>query len=277
VSPIPGAERTAAGARGGAGYLLDNRDEQASARFEALSTLFDAVTFRHLAALGIPVGARCWVVGAGGPSVAAWMAGRVGQEGSVVATDIDVSRIGEFDGGIVEVLEHDVAADEPPAGGFDCIHARLVLVHVPGRDEALRKMVSALRPGGWLLIEDLDPLLLPFACPDPGRPEEHRANRVREGFLELLDERGADLAYGRTLPRLLRRHDLLAVGADAYVPVALGASNLLERANVSQVHEALVARGFATSEEIDDHLRAVIAGEIDISVPPLVSAWGRRR
>jgi hypothetical protein len=37
-------------------YLLDNRTSAAERRFGALSALFDDVTFRHIAALGIQPG-----------------------------------------------------------------------------------------------------------------------------------------------------------------------------------------------------------------------------
>jgi hypothetical protein len=48
------------------GYLLDNRATEAEGRFAALSALFDPVTFRHVDALGVAPGWRCWEVGAGG-------------------------------------------------------------------------------------------------------------------------------------------------------------------------------------------------------------------
>ncbi len=50
----------------------------------------------------------------------------------------------------------------------------------------------------------------------------------------------------------------------------------LEQANVEQVRAALVAIGAATDDEIDAHLAALAAGALDVSTPPLVSAWGRR-
>ncbi|HUJ77088.1 MAG TPA: SAM-dependent methyltransferase, partial [bacterium] len=76
---------------GETGYLLDNQAVQAGSRFDALSALFDPGTFRHIAALGIAPGWRCWEVGAGGPSVARWLAQRVGPQGQVLATDLDIS------------------------------------------------------------------------------------------------------------------------------------------------------------------------------------------
>lgn len=73
------------------GYLLDNAREEAGTRFTALSAIFDPPTFRRLDDLGIAPGWRCWEVGAGGPSVPRWLAGRVGGDGRLLATDIDVS------------------------------------------------------------------------------------------------------------------------------------------------------------------------------------------
>jgi SAM-dependent methyltransferase len=201
----------------------------------------------------------------------------VGAEGHVLATDLDVSWLGEAAGPTVEVRRHDVAADDPPAGGFDLVHARLVLVHVVDRARALRSMVRALRPGGWLLLEDADPALQPLICPDEYGPEQRLANKLRQGFRALLAQRGADLAYGRTLPRLLREAGLADVAADAYFPITSPACDLLEKATVEQVRERLVAAGLASDDEIDRHLATVEAGRLDLATSPMVSAWGRRR
>jgi len=261
------------------GYLLDNQQSQAVIRFGALGELFDPVTFRHVDRLGIGAGMRCWEVGAGGPSVPAGLARRVGPSGFVLATDIDPSWTApeeDAGAGTVEVLRHDVAADPPPSGGFDLVHARLVLVHVADREEALRRMVQALRPGGWLLLEDADPGLQPLLCPDESGPEQRLANRLRSGFRALMAERGADLAYGRTLPRVLRESGLEEVQADAYFPVTSPACTVLEAATVRQIRSRLVAAGLATEEEVDRHLASVETGRLDLATAPLVSAWGRR-
>lgn len=259
------------------GYLLDNQQSQAGIRFGALSELFDPVTFRHVDRLGITTGMRCWEVGAGSASVPLGLAERVGPTGTVVATDIDVSWTGgSATGGVIEVVRHDVAADPPPPGGFDLVHARLVLVHVTDRAEALRRMVEALRPGGRLLLEDADPGLQPLLCPDESGPEQRLANRLRSGFRELMAARGADLTYGRTLPRLLREAGLEDVQADAYFPITSPACSVLEAATVRQIRGLLVAEGLATDEEIDRHLASVATGRLDLATAPLISAWGRR-
>jgi SAM-dependent methyltransferase len=257
------------------GYLLDNQQVEAGQRFDAFAELFDPSTFRHLTAVGLGQGWRVWEVGAGGRSVPAWLARQVGADGRVLATDIDTSWVSGTAG--VEVLRHDVGLDPVPDGPFDLVHARLLLVHVPHRDRALAQMVAALRPGGWLVVEDADPALQPLVCVEDQGPAEKLANRLKAGFRQLLAARGVDLAYGRTLPRRLREMGLVDVSADAYFPIAGAACSELERATVEQIRDRLIAGGIATAAEIDEHLAAVTGGALDLATSPMISAWGRRR
>lgn len=260
----------------GDGYLLDNQQAEAGERFDALSAIFDPSTFRHLDSLGIGAGWRCWEVGAGGPSLPRWLAGRVGPEGRVLATDIDVSWTRQAESPLIEVRRHDVAADDPPTEVFDLVHARLVLVHVADRDRALQAMISVLRTGGWLLVEDADPALQPLICPDEYGPGQQLANRLRAAFRKMLAQRGADLSYGRKLPRLLREAGLAEVTADGFFPITSPACSGLEAATVRQIRAGLIAGGYATAEEIDQHLANVATGQLDLATAPMISAWGRR-
>ncbi|GLZ47787.1 methyltransferase [Actinomycetospora sp. NBRC 106375] len=260
------------------GYLLDNRRTEAGARFTALAALFDPSTLRHLTARGLAPGWRCWEVGAGGRSVPDELAGAVGAGGLVLATDIDTSWLEDPEPRApLRVLRHDVGVEEPPADDLDLVHARLVLTHVPRRDAALAAMAGALRPGGWLVVEEADPGLQPLLCPDEYGPEQELANRLRHGFRTLMAGRGADLAYGRTLPRRLRAAGLTAVGADAYFPITADAGATLEIATVEHICERLVEGGIATAEEIDTHVRNVADGRVpDLATSPMITAWGQR-
>jgi SAM-dependent methyltransferase len=258
-------------------YLLDNRQAEAGQRFGALAALFDASTFRHLTAVGLQPGWRVWEVGAGGPTVPRWLAEQTGPDGEVVATDLDPTWIaGPNPPPGLRVLRHDVGIDPPPDGAFELVHARLLLVHVPQRAQALAAMVSALRPGGWLVVEEADPALQPLLCLEDNGPAQRLANRLKLAFRQLMAERGVDLAYGRKLPRLLREAGLVDVAADAYFPVTGPACVELERATTEQIRDRLVAAGLATAEEIDQHLANLSVGPVDLATSPMITAWGRR-
>ena len=104
-------------------------------------------------------------------------------------------------------------------------------------------MTGALRPGGWLLIEDFDPRLQSAASIDAHLPDHDNANKLCAGFGALLAQRGIDPAYGRKLPRLLTEHGLADVAADAYMPVSLPAAGTLHLSNFDQLHDnALLAQ-----------------------------------
>src|SRR3954453_1830187 len=129
-------------------YLFDNDARQAGDRFGALGSLFDPVTFRHLDDLGIGPGQRCWEVGAGGGSVVRWMADRVGPSGFVWATDLDVGWLEtNLQQPNVRISHHDGIRDDVLEDRFDVPHEHPVLVHIPEPIAAVRRMVSALRPG----------------------------------------------------------------------------------------------------------------------------------
>lgn len=91
------------------GYLLDNQQVEAGQRFDALSELFNASTFRHLSAVGLGPGWQVWEAGAGGPSVPTWLAEQVGPDGRVLATDIDTTWMNNTQR--FEVRRHDVGVD----------------------------------------------------------------------------------------------------------------------------------------------------------------------
>ncbi|MGF1431661.1 methyltransferase domain-containing protein [Kitasatospora sp. LaBMicrA B282] len=274
------------------GYLLDNRRPEAGRRFTAIAELFDHWTLEHLDRLGPLTGRRCWEVGAGGPTLPLALAERVGPTGRVLATDLDTSWLTDLPGGTVEVVRHDLTRDAPPAGQFDLVHARLLLVHLPDRAAALTRLAAAVRPGGWLVIEDADPALQPLACADEHGPAEVLANRIRRGFRALLAERGVDLAFGRTLPRLLRTAGLTGVTAEAYFPVTSAACRELEAATVRQLREELTRprppvadpgsghppadREPITAAELEQHLANLATTELDVTTAPLITCWGRR-
>jgi SAM-dependent methyltransferase len=254
---------------------LRTRQRITRGHYANLGTLFGPSTFRHVDDLGIRAGWRCWEVGAGGPTVPAWLAARVAPGGYVLATDIDVAALDEAPGAGFEVRRHDVETEPVPASppGFDLVHARLVLMHLADRGAALAAMAGALRPGGWLLLEDADLSLQPLACPDEAGPAEQLANKVRRASVGL---RGDNLAFGRTLPRLLRGAGLTEVGADAWFPLAGADSARLQQTMIERQRERLLAAGLLTAAEIDRHLADIAGGRLDLTTFAVVSAWGRK-
>src|SRR5690242_3776589 len=137
-------------------YSFDNAWQQARDRLQAAEELLDPGTIHHFDRLGVCEGWRCLEVGAGAGSIARWLSHRVGGRGSVDATDLDIRLLEQTRESNLKVARHDITRDPLPEAAYDLVHARLVVEHLTEKEEALRRMAAALRPGGWLLIESID-------------------------------------------------------------------------------------------------------------------------
>jgi SAM-dependent methyltransferase len=259
----------------GTSYALPNRGPQAAARFAALSALFDVATTRHLEALGVGPGWHCLEVGGGSGTIGAWLAGRVRPSGRVLVTDIDPRFLRGLEGPNLEVRRHDVATDPLPEARFDLAHARLVLHHLPEREQALDRVIAALRPGGWLLVEEYDTASL---VADPSAAPGEVLLPSQLAVWRFLEDHGVDRRYGRRLFGRLRAHGLASVGCEAQLSVwqsgSPGAQTL--RASFEQLRESLVAGGYVSARQLEDDLARLDDPELMLPSPILWSAWGRR-
>jgi SAM-dependent methyltransferase len=267
---------TASGGETGQAYLLDNAAQQAAGRFLGLEAGFDENTKAGLSALGIAAGRRCWELGAGSGSIARWMAERVGARGYVLATDIDTRWIQSDGLSQLEVQQHDVVADPLAQGEFDMIHARLVLSWLPARDTVVSRLVAALRPGGWLVVEDFDSVL--HQCLDPLNDDERVFDKVSNAFGQALHRRGVDTTWPRTLPHRLTSAGLVDVGAAGHLTIFHGGSPAAQLwiANIDQVGDGLIQAGLITTAERDTFRRLLHDPAFIGNYPLLITAWGKK-
>jgi len=263
-------------------YIFDNAAPQAGRRFESLEALYDAQTMRYLEDLGISAGWHCWEVGAGSGSIARWLAQRVGSTGHVLVTDIDLRHLSGLTSlaqANLELQRHDIGLDPLPEQEFDLIHARLVLIHVKTRQEALARMVAALKPGGWLVVEDFDSMIVEDrSFPMWGTPDAALIRKMFTAMNHLLAQRGHELGWGRKLYRRFRESGLVEVGMEGRFPVASGGSAgaRLFRANFEQVQAEAFSAGLFTAEELDIFLALLDSPDFAFALAPMLSAWGRR-
>jgi ubiquinone/menaquinone biosynthesis C-methylase UbiE len=177
-------------------YPFDNRSESSRNQHRGLSALLDGFSTQRISSLLDLRGKRCLEVGAGGGSIAVWLADRVGPDGSVLATDLKPEQIPSHER--LTVLQHDLVNEPAPEGEFDFIHARLVLNHLPERREILHRLVGALAPGGIILNEDWDATRtdLVVAAPTPQAGELYRLYQETIGP-KILARAGTDRSWAR--------------------------------------------------------------------------------
>jgi len=256
-------------------YIFNNAHRQARERFPALSDLYDDDTIACLQSIGVGPGWPCLEVGAGGGSIARWLAGQVGASGRVLATDLDTRFLESLGDPALEVRRHDIARDPLPDQAFDLVHARLVLVHLPEREQAVAKMAGALKPGGWLVCEEFDSLSLPA---DPALHPDECALKAQAATQRVMASRGANTRYGRDLVVRFRAHGLVDVRADGRMSMWQGGSAgaRLLGANFRQLQEELLRGGLLTQAELDDDLARLDDPRTVFPSPVMWTVCGRR-
>src|SRR5205085_4223581 len=191
-------------------------------------------------------------------------------------TGLDVSGLVGCARPNVEVRVHDICADAL-VDDFDLIHARLLLEHLPSRLTVLDKLVAALRPGGWLLVEDFD--LSAWVHLPPERllcePKEFGVvyKKLCAASVEMATASGWDPEFGRDLPPHLVRAGLDQVGSEVCTPLIVGGSLQSEFPSLSlhQLRRALVDAGYMSDGEVDYMINALATPETMVAGYSMVS------
>jgi trans-aconitate methyltransferase len=261
-------------------YAFSNSADEAIDQLDSLERFLDPVTTRRIAEIDLRSGARCWEIGAGAGSIAAWLAAQAGPTGEVVATDINTDRMGYLHAlDNVLVVRHDITTLAPPLEGepYDLIHARLVLLHLPQREHILRSLVTHLAPGAWLLVEELD-----WTAPLPVHASASTVDtelfgRVTAAIVEILESGGADMAWAQAVDPVMRSVGLVDVHTVTYRETWTGGRTgaRLHDAN-SRLLAARLNQGGVTPAELD-RFRDIVADPRHTAGSYLfVSTRGRR-
>ena len=176
-------------------YVLGSDDAEI-ARLDAQAGSIAGATEALLRAAGIGGPMRVLDLGTGLGHVAFMVADLLDAGGSVLGVDqaarlLEVAEPQRGRGAEnIEFLQADArafSASEP----FDAIVARLLLFHLPDREEVLRRQLDALRPGGTMVVIEFDIGAM------RGEPEAPLVEAVRAGSRRPSARRGRIHASAR--------------------------------------------------------------------------------
>lgn len=253
----------------------DLADERARVRL--IEAENDPNTIRLLTDLGMTEGWRCLEVGAGGGSITRWLAERVGETGRVVAADIDPRFLADLALTNVEIRRCDITRDALEVDSYDLMHCRFLLTHVPDPAAVLQKMVSALRPGGWILAEEIDVKVME-AVDDDHPLADVFTTSFRRAFEFLRAAQITDGWMGRSLPSLMTAAGLAEIGNQGFTRISSGgeAHSLMWIQSFERVRERLVGEGVLSDAEIAAVQRAFRDPTFSYRDDITQAVWGQR-
>jgi SAM-dependent methyltransferase len=238
----------------------------------------DPLTRQRLEQLGIRAGWRCLDVGAGRGSVAQWMAEQVAPSGRVVASDINPRFLTTLDHPCLDVRAHDVLESDFEQAHYDIVHCRALLGHLSSPELAIRRMAAAVRPGGWLFIEEADFGAWGAVDPDyPGAAVFDRATRAVWDTLHRLEV--MDVRFGRRLSTLVDQLRWNDTDHDARLRVSHGGDKVGRFWAVtfsSMRSSPLLDAATVTPEELETALRLLVDPGFAFLGPIPFSAWCKR-
>ena len=249
-------------------------------RLRLLSEVMAAATRALLAEVGIPSGALCLDLGCGGGDVTRELARAAGSGGRAIGVDLDavkieIARAESAEQGVpnVEFEARDVTRWEPE-DAFDVVYARFLLTHLARPEDLVSAMRRRVRPGGAMILEDID-FRGHFA--EPPCPA---LDRYVDLYSRCVRNRGADPNIGPRLPGLLRDAGFEDVRMRLVQPAALeGGVKRLTCVTLESIGDAVVEAGLASRDEVRATLEELRAFAADprtvLGGPRVFQAWGR--
>ncbi|MFI1996833.1 class I SAM-dependent methyltransferase [Actinoplanes sp. NPDC020271] len=184
-----------------------------------LAAIHDDHTRRLIRTVGCAPDAIVLDAGAGTGSISLFVATELlGPQagGRVDALDVDPQHLPQHER--IRVRAENIVTADLGDGVYDLIHARLLLMDLPERDDVLARMVRALQPGGRLIISDWD-------CQNSHRllqtdnPAATRAFAVHQQALARhAVATGRAPGWAATISSALLRHRLQLITSAIHVP-----------------------------------------------------------
>lgn len=206
-------------------YSLPNSGELGDQMLQRVQKIMDPYSQAQLASM-IKAGGRYLDIGAGLGSMSRFMAKKAGDNGSVVALDLDDSFFSIVPQGQqnVETIKADINTYELGEAQFDGIYVRLVFLHFTQNDNQalINKLAKALKPNGFLVIEDFvdgaNPnRFIEFAKVDPRIPAyTQKIYQMMAGHM--------DFDQGYQLPMMMEKAGLTIKQVDMHIERAKGGS-----------------------------------------------------
>ncbi len=250
-------------------------------RLRMLARVMQPFTHALFERIGIREGMACLDAGCGGGDVTFDLARRVGSTGRVVGIDLDQIKLGLARDEATALGLDNVSFRRAEIGAcdfdpeFDVIYSRFLLTHLPDPVAAIARMRHWLKPGGMLIVEDID--FTGHFC----HPESPALRRYVDLYRQAVQRRGGDPHIGPRVPGLLVDAGFDGVAMHVVQPAGIsGQVKLLNAVTMENIADSVIADGLASPAEVEQIVTELYdfarRPRTVVSISRVVQTWGRK-
>ena len=262
-------------------YIISGGKDGKS-RLNVLADVLQHQTKALLQLHGLTKGMSLLDLGCGGGNVALMAAAIVGDNGSVTAVD--------FDREIIALAQEDATAahaknisfhamsayDISYTSQFDIAYSRFLLSHLDEPAAVLQKMKQSVKPGGKVIVEDVD--FSGHFC----YPANAAFDQYLRYYVAAAKHSNANANIGLSLFSMFQKTGFENVGFDVIQPCFnKGAGKWMAYLTLDRIKPALIRDGIATEQTINTTLQQLEGFTKDeqaiISLPRIFRVWGVKK
>lgn len=230
-------------------------------RLRMQSDLFRGDAESMLERIGVGLGWRCLDLCCGVGGITDLLSGRVGPDGTVIGADSDAAKLAVArDWAAANGLDNirfeqaDAFATGLPEASFDLVHSRFALSVIPNGLGIFDHMLTLVRPGGIVFVEEANVRTMECAPPDPVW------NRALEVAVDTFASVGADVFLGPKLYAVFRAAGLTDLRVRPCLHALTAGDPMMMHLphTMEGMRDAILSTGELTAGELDHmvaHLR----------------------
>ena len=167
----------------------------------------------------------------------------------VIATDLAPELMDGIESDNLEVRGLDIVKDRLPEDTYDLVMLRALLHHLPTRMDVVETMAKAVKPGGWVFIQEPD--FYPTMVAEPVEAAE-----FWRAFLRWSETRDIDYFIGRKIAPKMQQLGLQNVTAEGHTRLYNGGSLFARwwQLSLEVAADTMLAEGAVTKEQLDSFM-----------------------
>jgi ubiquinone/menaquinone biosynthesis C-methylase UbiE len=222
-------------------------------RLDVLQSVYGPYCLNALKGLKIPSDSRCADIGCGTGTMAREIAALIGNGGHVDAVDISAEQIelarkasNSAESAKLNFSNGNIYDLKLSPNTYDLVFSRFLICHLEQREKALSNMVALLKPGGKLLVVDIDFHTM-FTIPPTQIYEEYSAYaRKRQQII------ATDYEVGPKLATMFKSSGLKNIKVDLAQPIfSSGPEKRLWQNTFKSGWPSFLEHGLATQAQLE--------------------------